>query len=61
MAENKTILHVLKSEPDDVVKLLIDKTSEGNKARQYVLYNGSADYDELIDLIFECDQTVSWW
>jgi hypothetical protein len=55
------ILHVLKSEPDQNTKTLIDLLSEGEESMQFNLYEKESDYEKLIDLVFESDQIVSWW
>ncbi|MBN1831156.1 MAG: hypothetical protein JW896_03510 [Deltaproteobacteria bacterium] len=55
------ILHILKSEPDDNTNTLIRIISEGEECVLFPLYKGEQDYEKLIDLIFECDKTISWW
>jgi hypothetical protein len=55
------ILHILKSEPDEVVTALIKSSSEGSEARQFELYKEDGDYDTLIELIFEHDKVICWW
>lgn len=55
------ILHILRSEPDEVVKNLIKASSEGNEAQQFELYEEDVDYDTLIELVFEHDKVVCWW
>jgi len=46
-------LHILKTEPDN--------NSQGQETTVFKLYDEDADYEKLIDLIFEYDKTVSWW
>ncbi len=55
------ILHVLKSEPDEVIKRLMEPTYEGNEVRQFELYRGDVDYDELVKQVFEHDKVPCWW
>ena len=55
------LLHILKSEPDKNTKTLMDILSQGEEATIYPLYEKDADYEDLIDLIFEKDKVVSWW
>lgn len=55
------ILHILKSEPDDNTNTLIGIISEDKECILFPLYKGEQDYEELIDLIFECDKIISWW
>lgn len=55
------ILHILKTEPDNNTKVLMDSISQGEETTVFKLYDEDADYEKLIDLIFEYDKTVSWW
>ena len=55
------ILHILKSEPDENTKTLMDILSKGEDTTSFALYEGTPDYEELIDLIFAHDRTISWW
>ena len=56
------ILHILKTEPDDVTKALVSSLSKphGGEATAVKL-NDSTDYEELIDLNFEHDKVISRW
>jgi len=55
------LLHVLRSEPDDEVKKLMEILSEGTESKTFELYKGTVDYNKLIDLVFEHDKVVTWW
>jgi len=57
------ILHIYKSEPDDVTKTLVGILSERKENTEFPLYQGEPDYGQLIDLIFEHDhdKVISWW
>jgi hypothetical protein len=55
------ILHLLKSEPDENTKVLIELLSKDKEAILYPLYEDETDYEKMLDLVFECDQTISWW
>jgi hypothetical protein len=55
------MLHILKSEPDDVTQTLMGILSEENETTTFALYEGNPDYEELVDLIFESDKVVTWW
>lgn len=55
------LLHILKSEPDQNTKILIDIISEGEEITIFPLYTDDPDYEKLIDLIFEHDKIISWW
>ncbi len=56
-----TLLHIMKSEPDNSSKTLIDILSAGEKATVFPLYEDQPDYEKLIDLVFEHDKIISWW
>lgn len=55
------VLHILRSEPDDMVRRLIEGVSAGEKAREVPLYAGEVNYEALIEEIFEADRIISWW
>ena len=55
------LLHILKTEPDERTRTLMDILSEGQETTPYPLYEADADYGKLIDLIFEHDRVISWW
>ena len=55
------LLHILKSEPDENNKTLIDILSEGQNTTVFPLYEEQVNYEELIDLIFDHEKTISWW
>jgi hypothetical protein len=55
------ILHVFKSEPDAVIKKLMEPLSKGKKARQFEMFRGNVDYDQLVELVFENDKVICWW
>jgi len=62
VSENKKILHILKSEPDDVQKTLMDTLSRDRHSFQVSLVGADDSvYDELIDQIFDCDEVITWW
>ena len=56
-------LHILKTTPDDdtnaLMAMLVSSEEEG--ATIFRLYEEPADYEELLDLIFEHDKVISWW
>jgi hypothetical protein len=55
------VLHVLKSEPDEILQKLMEPVSEGNEVQQFELYKGDVDYDKLIELVFGHDKVICWW
>ncbi len=61
MTRRTKMLHILKSEPDQMQRSLICIVSLGHEVLQTPLYEEDVDYDELVDLIFEYDDVVTWW
>ena len=63
MTHGKKILHILKTEPDDTQRTLMEALSSGRESLEFSLYNKETDvdYENLIDLIFEYEQTITWW
>jgi hypothetical protein len=61
----KKILHLLKTEPDDMQRILMGNLSKGSKNLEIPLFRKDGeeniDYDEIIDLIFEYNQVIAWW
>lgn len=55
------ILNVYRSAPDDTTKKLVEIVSEGREADSFDLNVDAPDYDKLVDMVFEADQTVCWW
>jgi len=55
------ILHILRSEPDQMVREFIDALSKENEKAEFRLYQEQVDYDQLIEEIFESEKIVSWW
>ena len=55
------ILHVYRSEPNEDTKKLVEILSRDRDATEFKLYENDPNYDILVQLIFEADQTVSWW
>ena len=54
-------LHILRSEPDALVRRFIDGLSKGKQAREVPLYQGRPDYDQLVKDIFEAEKVICWW
>ncbi len=53
-------LHILRSEPDDQVRELIQEVTPG-EVRTAALYGEPVDYDTLLQEIFNHDHVISWW
>lgn len=54
-------LHVLRSKPDAMVRLLIDEMRAGDDCREIPLHAGAVDYDRLVEAVFQSDRVISWW
>ncbi|MGQ9500343.1 MAG: hypothetical protein ACUVQ6_08425 [Dissulfurimicrobium sp.] len=61
MSDVKKILHVYRSEPTDDIKKLVEILNRDREAKEFSLYIGNPNYDMLVQMIFDADQTVSWW
>lgn len=53
-------LHLLRSEPDDQVRELIEEITPG-EVTTIALYDEPAEYDDLLEEIFNHDLVISWW
>lgn len=54
------ILHILKEEPDESIKKIIEVQSRSNEVKTVELHRGNVDYAELVDLIFQHDKVICW-
>ena len=55
------LLHILKSDPDENTRAFIEILSEGEGATEFSLYEEAADYEKLVDMMFEHDRVITWW
>jgi hypothetical protein len=55
------ILNVYRSEPDDTTKKLVEIVTRDREADSFDLTVDNPDYSQLVDKIFEADQTICWW
>jgi len=55
------ILHVHRSAPAEETKKLVEIVSAGREAKSFDLNVDQPDYDKLVDMIFDADQTICWW
>jgi len=64
MVQRRRKLHIFNSPPDDLQRTLICALSLGYNCLQLPLFqieDEEPDYEELIDLIFEYDEVITWW
>ncbi len=55
------VLNVYRSEPDETVTKLVEIVTRDRDADSFDLNVDSPNYDELVDKIFDADQTICWW
>jgi hypothetical protein len=55
------ILNVYRSEPDETTKKLIEIVTRDREKDEFFLNVENPDYDQLVEKIFQADQTISWW
>ncbi|MEW6221368.1 MAG: hypothetical protein AB1634_17795 [Thermodesulfobacteriota bacterium] len=55
------ILHVYRSQPDEVVQKLAAIVSEGHTAESFDLAVDAPDYDRLVDMVMDADKAICWW
>ncbi len=55
------ILNIYRSEPDTTVKALVEIVTRDRESDIFYLNVDAPDYDKLVDMIFEADQTICWW
>lgn len=55
------ILHILRSEPDEITRGFIRQTYEDAQNVEIALHEDQINYDELIAEIFSSDKVISWW
>jgi len=55
------LLHILRSEPDALVRRFVDAMSKGKKAKEVPLHRGPVNYDLLVRDIFEARKVICWW
>ncbi len=56
------ILHILRSEPDEHLMTIIEKSSAAAvEIQTTLLYRTDVNYDQLIESVFSCDKVISWW
>ena len=55
------ILHILRSEPDEMTRNLILQSFEDAQNIEIPLYQENVNYDALVADIFSSDKVISWW
>ena len=55
------VLHLLRTEPDDTVKKLMENLSSEAEATVTALYEKEVDWSGVVDDIFSHDKVICWW
>ncbi|MFO7760100.1 MAG: hypothetical protein ACQES8_02780 [Thermodesulfobacteriota bacterium] len=55
------ILHVYRTAANDDVQKLVEIVSEGRETESFDLNVDSPDYDKLVEMVWDADQTICWW
>ena len=55
------ILHILRSEPDEMTRNIISQTFEDAQNNEIPLHQENIDYDKLVADIFASDSVICWW
>lgn len=55
------LLNIIRSQPDDTTKQLVEGFSKEEGAKTVVLYEGKVDWTGLVDDIFSYDKVICWW
>lgn len=55
------ILHILRSEPDEMIRFFMEAISKDQKKKEVPIYLGTIDYDQLLTDIFDFKKIISWW
>jgi len=55
------ILYIYKSPPDEVTSVLATAMREMGEVKEFHLYRPEADYEALVDLIFQSEKVFCWF
>jgi len=55
------VLHILRSEPDEIVETLGEAVSRNQPSSVAILYENDVDWEGLVDDIFLHDKVICWW
>lgn len=54
------VLHILKTEPDETVKRIIEYHLKRYNVKVVRLYRKDISYSDLLKAVFEYDKVISW-
>jgi hypothetical protein len=55
------ILHILRSEPDEMTRNLIQQSFEDAQNIEIPMHQKDVDYEKLVEEIFASDKVICWW
>lgn len=55
------VLHLLRSDPNELVQQIINKNSGEESSMEVRLYQDQVDYKQIIEKIFNSDRVICWW
>jgi len=55
------LLNIYRSAPNDDVKKLVEIVSRDREVQSFDLNVDTPDYDKMLDMVFDADQTICWW
>jgi hypothetical protein len=56
-----TVLNIVRSEPDDMIKKCIETFSENKEDKVVALYDENVDWAGIVDDVFSYDKVICWW
>ena len=54
-------LHLFRTEPNELVRWLVNGISPSGEDKDSSLYEDQIDYTQLLKDIFENERIISWW
>ncbi len=54
-------LHILKSEPDELTRYIVDADCRDNTCRTVETFKPGTDWEKIVEQIFEADKVICWW
>ncbi len=55
------LLNVYRTAPNDDVKKLVEIVSRDREVQSFDLNVAEPDYNKMLDMVFDADQTICWW
>lgn len=56
-----TVLNIVRSEPNNMIKKCIEAFSENKEDKVVVLYDEDVEWTGIVDDIFSHDKVICWW